>query len=138
VREILVNGRTFTVRQNLYEFLRVVQQRSAAGALDMLGPYWIHALSIDQTNTLERNHQVNQMGQIFRNAAAVHLWLGSMPSSVSPLLNIIKRAEQSTSADRELVKANKAVPAKHTFETHIGRVHGLHKRSYSVAILLCG
>jgi hypothetical protein len=37
---------------------------------------WIDALSIDQTNTIERNHQVQMMGNIYKDAERVVVWLG--------------------------------------------------------------
>ena len=37
---------------------------------------WIDALSIDQANTEERNHQVRMMGNIYKNAENVIVWLG--------------------------------------------------------------
>jgi hypothetical protein len=38
---------------------------------------WIDALCIDQENVIERNHQVQQMGEIFSRASNVLAWLGS-------------------------------------------------------------
>lgn len=53
--------------------------------------FWIDALSINQGNFLERNHQVNMMGNIFADAAFVLAWLGNAgmnPSSPGmPLSN---------------------------------------------------
>ena len=37
---------------------------------------WIDALSIDQGNTRERNHQVRSMGRIYKEAVGVFAWLG--------------------------------------------------------------
>lgn len=37
---------------------------------------WIDAVCIDQTNLLERNHQVGMMGDVYRNAMQVRAWLG--------------------------------------------------------------
>ncbi|KAH7094885.1 heterokaryon incompatibility protein-domain-containing protein [Paraphoma chrysanthemicola] len=37
---------------------------------------WIDALCIDQQNVFERNHQVQQMGAIYKNATQVLAWLG--------------------------------------------------------------
>ncbi|KAF3038731.1 hypothetical protein E8E11_005943 [Didymella keratinophila] len=39
--------------------------------------FWIDALCIDQDNVDERNHQVQQMGEIFSQARQVFAWLGS-------------------------------------------------------------
>ena len=37
---------------------------------------WIDALSINQPNTMERNHQVQMMGNIYKDAERVIVWLG--------------------------------------------------------------
>ncbi|KAF2633929.1 HET-domain-containing protein [Macroventuria anomochaeta] len=39
--------------------------------------FWIDALCIDQDNVDERNHQVQQMGEIFSCAQQVFAWLGN-------------------------------------------------------------
>lgn len=67
---LLVNGKFLRVRKNLFDFLHVAQQQSAGLLL------WIDAVCIDQDNTGERNHQVAQMGAIYRRAAEVIVWLG--------------------------------------------------------------
>ena len=67
---ILINERPFHIRENLHDFL--LQMRKD----ELLGPLWVDALCIDQSNTSERNHQVQQMGSIFRSARAVISWLG--------------------------------------------------------------
>ncbi|KAK3372737.1 heterokaryon incompatibility [Podospora didyma] len=38
--------------------------------------FWVDAICIDQTSIPERNHQVSMMGDIYRRAARVNLWLG--------------------------------------------------------------
>jgi hypothetical protein len=37
---------------------------------------WVDALCIDQSNSLEKNHQVRQMYEIFSSALRVLIWLG--------------------------------------------------------------
>jgi hypothetical protein len=81
---ILINGKTFQVRQNLYNFLDTVRTKSTPTL-----SFWIDALSIDQQNISERNHQVAQMGQIFSRAQSVQLWLGKMTPEIFPLLQHI-------------------------------------------------
>ncbi|KAF2430628.1 hypothetical protein EJ08DRAFT_556286, partial [Tothia fuscella] len=70
-REIFMDGKLLTVGQNLYDFL--LRQVQAAGPSDWL---WIDQLCIDQSNTSERNHQVKLMGERYRNAQEVLIWLG--------------------------------------------------------------
>jgi hypothetical protein len=85
LRAILVNGKHFRVRKNLFNFLHFMQAHPTHGdTLSAIGTrkhYWIDALCIDQSNTSERNHQVAQMGRIFSSARLVHVWLGKMPSA---------------------------------------------------------
>jgi hypothetical protein len=38
---------------------------------------WIDAISIDQTNVAERNHQVRSMDMIYTHASVVRIWLGA-------------------------------------------------------------
>jgi hypothetical protein len=69
---ISLNGQRFWIRNNLWQFLQSAR----------LKPHirnewlWIDALSIDQVNNTEKNHQVQQMGRVFRNATRVISWLG--------------------------------------------------------------
>jgi hypothetical protein len=44
---------------------------------------WIDALCIDQANTHERQHQVQQMGQIYAKAKEVVVWLGKSVTTES-------------------------------------------------------
>jgi hypothetical protein len=74
LREIFINDQRFPVRHNLHTFLKVAQIRYSSIML------WIDALCIDQANTEERNHQVQQMGDIYSRAAMVVAWLGDQAS----------------------------------------------------------
>jgi len=68
---IQVDGKELWVRQNLWNFLNVARARS-----DLQTWFWIDALSIDQDNVVERQHQVQQMGLIFSSAKMVYAWFG--------------------------------------------------------------
>jgi hypothetical protein len=69
---ILIDGKRFYVRQNLIDFLR--SARSTPYLMDRW--IWIDALCIDQQDLRERQHQVQQMGDIFSQAKEVISWLG--------------------------------------------------------------
>ncbi|KAF2033685.1 HET-domain-containing protein, partial [Setomelanomma holmii] len=86
-RMIMINEQPFFIRQNLWDFLEVASRHMARernyginkANMDFdcaLNSLWIDALCIDQGNVLERNHQVQQMGTIYRNAQSVIAWLG--------------------------------------------------------------
>ena len=85
---IILNGEPFKVRRNLWDFLhqrrkdqrqseirKVPNEHHRPGAAASC--LWIDALCIEQASTLERNHQVAMMGQIYSKATSVVAWLGS-------------------------------------------------------------
>ncbi|PMD13834.1 HET-domain-containing protein [Hyaloscypha hepaticicola] len=67
---IVLNGVVFQVTRNLYSALRHLRYTDRSRTL------WIDAICIDQGNVLERNHQVESMGNIYENCKRVILWLG--------------------------------------------------------------
>jgi hypothetical protein len=74
-QSIMIAGRPFEVRQNLWNFLHASSKQQVLTSVW----FWIDAVCIDQANVSERNHQVQQMGQIYGNAKGVISWLGSSP-----------------------------------------------------------
>lgn len=79
--EIIIDGAVFKIRQNLrdaLEHLRILQaDRSSTRLFDDDSPlFWIDAITIDQSNGDEKNHQVSMMGTIYRQASHVIAWLG--------------------------------------------------------------
>jgi hypothetical protein len=68
--DIQLNGVLFPVGRSLWSFL--YQMRSQRQYI----VFWIDALSIDQSNVLEQNHQVQMMRQIYSSAHSVWVWLG--------------------------------------------------------------
>jgi hypothetical protein len=68
--KICCNGYEITVATNLDEALQ--QLRSPTKAITL----WIDAICIDQTNTEERESQVQLMGEIYSEASQVYVWLG--------------------------------------------------------------
>jgi hypothetical protein len=71
-RTILLNDTMFAVRRNLFEFLETARQRFHQAL-------WVDAVCINQSDILEKNEQVAQMGEIYRNATVVIAWLGDCP-----------------------------------------------------------
>ena len=61
-KSIKIDGKLFSVHQNLYCFLRTAIRSHSEEWL------WIDALCIDQGNLNERNHQVGMMGSIYAQA----------------------------------------------------------------------
>ena len=73
-RGIDLNGVLFPLGRNVWTFLQDMRESGRYGT------YWIDAISIDQNNVRERNHQVQMMRQIYSNAESVSIWLGEMDS----------------------------------------------------------
>lgn len=86
--QILVNGRRVEVRRNLLEFLTVFRRHARINQLPW-AIIWIDAICIDQQTVAEKNHQVQVMGSIFRNAVCVLAWLGQGEAKYEHLLNDI-------------------------------------------------
>jgi len=62
---ILLNGRTFYARENLWLALYGLQMRADPVVI------WIDAICIDQENIPERDHQVRKMKAIYEQADQV-------------------------------------------------------------------
>lgn len=71
---IEINGKPFRITENLYEALGHLQLR------DQDRMIWVDAICIDQTNKAVRVHQVEHMGDIYKEAAQVLYWLGPSTS----------------------------------------------------------
>jgi hypothetical protein len=70
-RPILIDGKPFNIRNNLYDALRRLH------LVDKARELWIDAICINQIDVEERNFQVAQMGNIYANAKEVAIWLGA-------------------------------------------------------------
>jgi hypothetical protein len=92
---INVNGYTFFVRRNLVLALDYLRYEKGKRTL------WIDAICINQSNTNERNHQVSQMGQIYRNARRVVVWIGMPdPWSSSAIKFLAKNGKDGDMTER--------------------------------------
>jgi hypothetical protein len=92
-RWIKVNGKPFQVRTNLWKFLHTASRLRATEKHSHRvwhTSLWVDAICIDQDNSTEKNHQVQQMGRIYSNAAEVIAWLGD-----DDTLATLLKAEQS-------------------------------------------
>ncbi|KAF4345911.1 heterokaryon incompatibility het-6 [Fusarium beomiforme] len=67
---ILIDGLEMRIRRNLYNALTALRQEG------IYGPIWIDALCINQDDIEERNIQVAQMANVYKNAEEVIVWLG--------------------------------------------------------------
>ncbi|KAL7905861.1 heterokaryon incompatibility protein domain-containing protein, partial [Trichoderma velutinum] len=75
-KDIFINGIAFPVTANLYAFLQNYQE--ANQGVDL----WIDAICVNQSDLLEKNHQIPMMNLIYAAARALIIWLGeSSPDS---------------------------------------------------------
>ncbi|CAG9974630.1 unnamed protein product [Clonostachys byssicola] len=84
---IVANGKRLAVTINLYQALNHLRQLHCDRIL------WIDALCIDQENSRERNHQVSQMTDIYKNADSVIYWLGQPTYATNVALDSLKTLE---------------------------------------------
>lgn len=70
-RTILLNGHERRLHENLWQFLRQMQESGRCSSY-----YWTDSLCLDQANHTELNQQVPRMGTIYTNAALGVVWLG--------------------------------------------------------------
>ncbi|KAH8795009.1 heterokaryon incompatibility protein-domain-containing protein [Hyaloscypha sp. PMI_1271] len=71
------------VTQNLAEAMRYLRREDEARIL------WIDAVCINQQDLVERSVQVGRMGNIFRNAKQVDVWLGPESDSSDVAVNLV-------------------------------------------------
>lgn len=84
LQSVEVNGQACAVRENLWQALKHLRSRHEERML------WIDALCINQDDDLERNHQVAQMGAIYRQAENVCVWLGKANTSSRVAFNFLE------------------------------------------------
>jgi hypothetical protein len=77
---IIVDGRRTSVTKNLAHALGSVNFQWKKGPLanepDERKMLWADAICINQADTLEKNHQVSMMGDVYHSAERVFSWLG--------------------------------------------------------------
>ncbi|KAM0286868.1 hypothetical protein ACHAO9_007993 [Fusarium lateritium] len=82
---IMVNGRHFPLRPNLFSALKSLRN------IDTTRLVWIDAICINQQDESERNHQVLQMNNIYSHATVVNVWLGSATASSDAGIGFLER-----------------------------------------------
>ena len=84
--EIVLNNEIFKVRKNLFDCLSCLSKQVVGSESFEL---WIDAICIDQDHMKERNHQVQQMRQIYEGAERVVIWLGPAYSNSEQLFECL-------------------------------------------------
>ncbi|PMD32213.1 HET-domain-containing protein, partial [Hyaloscypha variabilis F] len=82
---IEIGGNGLAIPLNLWWFLHSWN----SSKLEKTNIFWIDAICIDQTNILERNHQVRLMKKIYTNAAKVVVWLGQEADNSDVAMNFM-------------------------------------------------
>ncbi|EXJ76255.1 uncharacterized protein A1O5_00763 [Cladophialophora psammophila CBS 110553] len=72
--EIICCNKLMFISANLADALRAIRSKKSEASLRL----WADAICIDQrSDSEEKNHQVKHMGEIYKNAQKVFVWLGS-------------------------------------------------------------
>ncbi|EHK41032.1 hypothetical protein TRIATDRAFT_31940 [Trichoderma atroviride IMI 206040] len=82
-KQIIVNGKILTVTKNLHQALQQLRDKFQDRIL------WIDAICIDQDNERERGHQVQQMGEIYKQADRVLFYLGESNLEVDAFMDTL-------------------------------------------------
>jgi hypothetical protein len=69
-QEIICHGKTLMITANCLAALRHLRLRTRDR------PLWVDSISIDQESIPERNQQIKLMGDIYKNAERVLIWMG--------------------------------------------------------------
>ena len=95
--QIICNGRFLDVTQNLYDFLK---QAKHGRSLDSEDKIWIDAVCINQNSLKERSAQVRLMGDIYRSAKSVIVWLGACAAKESQYAIELLQRISTTSTEK--------------------------------------
>lgn len=92
---VRLNGVESSISRNLEAALRALRvlPETQSGMR-----YWVDALSINQMDTNERNHQVKRMQEIYAKARATVVWLGNERDLCDTAIDIIYRYYRLQSA----------------------------------------
>ncbi|KAF2117968.1 heterokaryon incompatibility protein-domain-containing protein [Lophiotrema nucula] len=97
-KTILVDSKALGVTENLHSALSRLRARE-------VGLMWIDAICINQDDLKERGHQVAHMGQIYKTAKQVIVWLGEEDEESKPLFAALyKRARLDAELMGSLLK----------------------------------
>ncbi|KAI6090586.1 heterokaryon incompatibility protein-domain-containing protein [Hypoxylon rubiginosum] len=99
--EIIVNNRAFPIRRNLKAALWHLRKHGMLAFEGRSLPLWVDALCINQHDNSERNHQVAQMGSIYRDATIVLSWLGTGDDDMKGALRAVKAIAKAVMGSAE-------------------------------------
>ncbi|KAK3291904.1 heterokaryon incompatibility protein-domain-containing protein [Chaetomium fimeti] len=80
---VLIDGYHIKMKENLYTALRQIRCHDRDVTL------WVDAICINQEDKAEKGHQVSQMGNVYKGAEEVLIWLGLSNEDIDSLLKSI-------------------------------------------------
>jgi hypothetical protein len=86
--DVICDGKTFVVTQNCLDALRYLRLKTSSRQI------FIDAICINQTSTIERNHQVKLMGKVYQLAKLTTVWLGQGDKITHRWLKNLNRASR--------------------------------------------
>lgn len=110
---MICNKATLDIFHNLYNALAQLQELGWIST-----PIWIDAISINQRDNIEKSAQVRMMGDIFRNASRVIVWLGRSSMATELALKKVRKF----CAGEELPDVQDDNSSGRTMLSDIGRV----------------
>ncbi|KAF7920231.1 uncharacterized protein EAE97_011572 [Botrytis byssoidea] len=90
VEEVIIDSARIKVTSNLHMAL----QHLRSGEEDQI--FWIDALCINQENVHEKIHQIRQMGDIYKKAEKVVVWLGQGTEETDLVMDSMKRLRKAS------------------------------------------
>jgi hypothetical protein len=121
---VIVNKVAVGVTLNLQSALLALRRPSKSRVM------WIDALCINQNDLQERSHQVQQMGDIYRCAAKVVIWLGAESDDSGAVFRLMRHNPHELADCLRLPpERNNELPNKHALWVHSG-VRRLLDRRY--------
>ncbi|CAJ2511395.1 Uu.00g070200.m01.CDS01 [Anthostomella pinea] len=82
-KRITINNGSLSITRNLYEALGCLRHRTNPRVM------WIDAICIDQNSLEERGQQVGRMGDVYRRAKRVVVWLGPEADDSSLAIDLL-------------------------------------------------
>ncbi|KAG4439745.1 hypothetical protein IFR05_004767 [Cadophora sp. M221] len=113
IMAIEIDGRMTEVRQNLWQALYHLRFDQGPRVL------WVDAISINQKDVRERNHQVKQMGTIYSRASRVVVWLGDANPAMMQAIDFLAQSETQLLPTTEFNLIQHLHVKKVPFDTHL-------------------
>lgn len=118
---VIVNGSEIRVTANLEAALRHLRWQEKPRML------WVDAVCLDQNNTKEKNIQVPMMGEVYRQATSVIVWLGQglghVDGAIKWAKNFASKQTSKTSSGQELAVLFAAMDMLELFRLGLGLLH---------------